>query len=314
MKRVLSIDGGGIRGRIPVMVLAELERRTGKSTASMFDLISGTSTGGILALTLTVPDGGRILAPKYSAKDVEAFYVSDGPKIFGRSVFRKIKTVNGYLDEKYSSEEMIKSLQAYLGESLLSESVTKVLVSGYDLHGRQPFFFKSHKAFRNPAYNFRAWQAALATASAPSYFVPATCWNGQGEQWPLIDGGVFATNTAMCAYAEAKVLWPNEEILVVSLGCGEMVGPYDPKKLGTGELAWIRPLLDIMFQGSSVTVDYQMRQLCPQYYRLQAKLQLASDAMDDASATNLECLRRDAVALIDRETATLDEIAQKLPA
>lgn len=311
MKYILPIDGGGIRGLIPAMILAELERRTGKPAAEMFDLIAGTSTGGILALTLTRRLGNSN-QPMYAAKDIVQFYLKEGPKIFSRSVFRAIFSLNGVLDEKFSSKQLQESLRRYMESSALSDSLSKVLVSAYDLDSQQPFFFKSHKAVTDKSQNFQAWQAALATASAPSYFVPATITGGDGKDYHMIDGGVFATNVSMCAYAEARALWPDEDLCVVSLGTGEVPGQYDYKKLGTGELGWVSPLLNIMFQGSSATVNYQMKQLTVNYYRLQTELKNAKGSMDNASAENLAGLQKDAEVLIAENSTMLDEIASRL--
>src|SRR3954452_14332493 len=82
--RILAIDGGGIRGLIPAVVLADLERRTGRRVAELFDLIAGTSTGGILACALTrpAPDGGQ--GPAFAAADLIGLYESEGPEIFHR--------------------------------------------------------------------------------------------------------------------------------------------------------------------------------------------------------------------------------------
>src|SRR3954464_5298965 len=94
--KVLSIDGGGIRGLIPALVLAEIERRTGRATAELFDLIAGTSTGGILACGLTCPgEGGR---PRHSAEELAELYRTEGPRIFDRSLIRRITTAEGLLD------------------------------------------------------------------------------------------------------------------------------------------------------------------------------------------------------------------------
>lgn len=310
MRYVLSIDGGGIKGLIPVSVLADLEKLTGRPTSSMFDLIAGTSTGGILALTLTTPDMYYGCA-KYSAESVKSFYLSDGPKIFSRSLGRKIFSANGLLDEKYSSKQLTKSLQTYIGDITLGSCLTKILVSAYDLVNRQPFFFKSHKA-SDPHRNFYAWEAALATASAPTYFAPAQVHNLLGESFAMIDGGVFGTNVAMCAYAEAQVLWPGESVTVISLGCGEQVGPYDGQKLSTGEIGWLAPLIDIVFQAPAATVDYQMRQVPCTYYRIQANIKHSSGKMDDASDRNLQNLLKDAAELIEANRPILNEIAGKL--
>lgn len=102
MQKVLSIDGGGIRGIIPAMVLAEIERRTGKTTSELFDLVAGTSTGGILALGLTKPgQGGK---PEYSAKRLIELYETEGRKIFSIPVWHRIHSAAGVAEEKYPED------------------------------------------------------------------------------------------------------------------------------------------------------------------------------------------------------------------
>ena len=91
--RVLSIDGGGIRGIIPALMLGEIERRTNKPIAELFDLIAGTSTGGILALGLTVP--GPDGKPKYCADELVQLYKEEGPRIFHRPTWHRIRSVGG---------------------------------------------------------------------------------------------------------------------------------------------------------------------------------------------------------------------------
>src|ERR687894_1010021 len=100
--KVLSIDGGGIRGIIPAMILAEIEDRTGKRIAEMFDLVAGTSTGGILALGLTKPgQGGKA---EYSAESLIELYETEGGRIFDRTVWHRLHSVGGLAEEKYSSK------------------------------------------------------------------------------------------------------------------------------------------------------------------------------------------------------------------
>src|SRR5215211_5689037 len=98
--KVLAIDGGGIRGLIPALVLAEIERRTGRRIAALFDLIAGTSTGGILACALGRPDA-------MPAERVAAVYVEEGPRIFHRSLLKRITSVEGYLDERYDDRGLV---------------------------------------------------------------------------------------------------------------------------------------------------------------------------------------------------------------
>ncbi len=110
--KVLSIDGGGIRGIIPAMILAEIEDRTGKSVAEMFDLIAGTSTGGILALGLAMPgDGGK---PRYKAEDLIEFYEKEGLRIFSRPARHRIDSLEGIAEERYPSEGIEQVLAGVL--------------------------------------------------------------------------------------------------------------------------------------------------------------------------------------------------------
>ena len=118
MYKVLSIDGGGIRGVIPAVLLSHLEKKTGKSVSEMFDLIVGTSTGGILAAGFTVRNSkGKA---KHSADDMLKLYSDDGRDIFARSTWRGVTSAWGVFDEKYSHEPLEKLLHKYLGNAILS--------------------------------------------------------------------------------------------------------------------------------------------------------------------------------------------------
>src|SRR4051812_1971506 len=239
--KVLSIDGGGIRGLIPALVLAEIERRTGRRTAEMFDLIAGTSTGGVLACALSRRGGdGR---PMYSADDVADLYVSEGPKIFDRSLVKTITSVGGLLDEKYDDAGLNAALEAYLGDARLKEVLADVMLTAYDIHDRFAFFFRSARARTDDEYDFSLRDAARATSAAPTYFEPTEVTDAAGARtYPLIDGGVYAVNPAMCAYAE--VLGGGHELEVLaSLGTGAQTRHYEFDDVrGWGQIEWARPL------------------------------------------------------------------------
>jgi patatin-like phospholipase/acyl hydrolase len=299
--RILSIDGGGIRGIIPALVLAELERRTGRRVAELFDLVAGTSTGGILACALTVP-GAR------PAAEVVDLYRGRGPDIFRRSLWQRIGSAEGLLDEKHDAGALVRALRDELGDARLSDATTGVLVTAYDLVAREPHFFKSWRPDRDAAMV----DVAHATAAAPTYFEPVKL----GAR-SLVDGGVFATNPAMCAYAEAQRLRPGEASYVVSLGTGETTQPIPHERAaGWGLVEWVRPVIDVVFDGVADTVDYQLRHVSPDgdYVRLQTTLDRASDALDDASEKNLRRLEEQAADLIASSGAELDAIARRLTA
>jgi uncharacterized protein len=136
------------------------------------------------------------------------------------------------------------------------------------------------------------------------------------QSWTLVDGGVFATNPAMIAYAELAAAGRREEVdLVVSLGTGSHTRrlPYETVR-GWGRLEWARPLIDVVFDGVADSVDFELEQLLPEgrYVRLQVPLDEASDDLDDASDRNLEALRREGARLVEARGADLDRIAAAL--
>jgi len=167
MKKILSIDGGGIRGIIPSMILNEIEKNTGKKISKIFDLIAGTSTGGILALGLCKPDSQG--EPQYSAENMMELYEKDGQKIFHRSFWRGLSTVGGLTDEKYPHGPIEEVFDEYFSNTTLEMSITNVLISSYDIEHRNPFFFKSWRENVKPV---EMRKAARATSAAPTYFEP----------------------------------------------------------------------------------------------------------------------------------------------
>jgi patatin-like phospholipase/acyl hydrolase len=303
--RVLSIDGGGIRGIVPALVLAEIERRTEKRTASLFDLIAGTSTGGILACALAKPDA-------LPAERLVDLYEQEGPKIFNRTIWQRIHSIEGLADQKYDDDGLEDALNRYLGEARLRDTVTDVLIPSYDTERRRPEFFKSARAREEPDRDFALREVARATASAPTYFEPSHL----GDR-PLIDGGVFAVNPGMCAVAEVMRYSPGAEILLVSLGTGQLTRPfpYDQVK-DWGLVEWARPVIDIVFDGASDVVDYQLTQLLgePRFFRFQTELTSASDDLDDASESNLRALRLTGERLISERERELNQAIAALTA
>jgi patatin-like phospholipase/acyl hydrolase len=309
---VLSIDGGGMRGIIPAVVLAELERLTGRPAASLFHLMAGTSTGGLLTLALAKP--GAAGTPEFQAADLVAVYETEGHRIFSRSLWHRITALDNLIEEKYPSSGLEDVLRQYLGEVRLSEALTDVLIPAYELERRRPFFFRSSRARTRPDHDFLMRVAAEATAAAPAYFEPVKvpAIGSADEYFALIDGGVFANNPAMCAYVEALTTWPAaQDILVVSLGTGDSTRPirYDDAR-GWGLAEWTRPLLGVVFDGVSDTVDYQVAQLG---HEVQDRLRRYwHTAIDDASPENLEALRTLAEDLVAGRRAELEELAARL--
>lgn len=350
--RILSIDGGGIRGLIPAIILDAIETRTAQieiqaaenenrdpdvqegtdgafiPTSELFDLIAGTSTGGILALGLTMPNDVMVppaeRQPAYTAQALAALYREEGNQIFSRSIWHRIRSFGGMADERYPSDGIEEVLEERFQGTRLEHALTDVLIPSYDLENQWPRFFKSVWAQGNPLENFLMRDVARATSAAPTYFEPHRFEGQEPAEASInghlvVDGGIFANHPAMCAFAEARMMHQDAEILLVSLGTGELTRTEEFEDAEDwGALSWVRPLFRIIFDGASDTVDYQLQQLLPgieaerEYYRFQPRLDRGNDDMDDASETNLFVLESVVNEFIEERTDELDALCQRL--
>ncbi|MBD2438925.1 patatin-like phospholipase family protein [Nostoc sp. FACHB-110] len=343
--KILSIDGGGIRGIIPALLLAEIERRTQKPIFSLFDLIAGTSSGGILALGLTKPQLNQPSENEpqaaYSAEDLVQLFLEYGVEIFYEPLFERLlgPIEDIFLQPKYSSNSRTDILSQYFGNAYLENNLKEVFVPSYDLEQRIPIFFTNKlekqdidsKSFRKLTGGFTLLDAALATTATPTYFAPHRIVNAPGNNnlYTLIDGGVFANNPTHLAILEAqlsskktanKVLNP-EDILVVSLGTGSLTSIYLYKEVKNwGLLQWTRPLLNIVFDGGSEVVSGQLERLFEpsvqeaksSYYRFQTFLDSELEEIDNIKLQNTRQLQAIAHRLISEKSQQIDELCSLL--
>ena len=333
LTRILSIDGGGIRGIIPGQILVSLEKKlqeidgnpNGK-IADYFDLISGTSTGGILACLYLCPESDTSNAARFSAEEAVELYMERGDEIFDVSIWQKIKSGAGILDEKYSANELEDALEDYLKDLKLNQLTKPCLITSYDIRRRHAHFFTQHDAHK-ASHNYFVKDVARATSAAPTYFETARVKSMTNITYPLIDGGVFVNNPALCAYSEARNIDFDDsrkkpiakDMVILSLGTGNIDTPYYYNKAKDwGMVQWIKPLIDIMMSGVSETVNYQLMQIFDavekpkQYLRIDPDLGNASREMDDASLENLKALKEAGVASAKKFDKDLTGIAQLL--
>ncbi len=324
LTRILSIDGGGIRGIIPAQILVTLEemlrQRTGRPDVKIgdyFDLIAGTSTGGILTCIYLTPDKLDNQRPRFSSEDAVSLYMEHGGEIFNVPWKKKVMSANGYLDEKYPSEPIESVLDSYFGDLELKQLIKPCLITSYDVYDSKAHFFTQQDARQSEGKNFYVKDVARATAAAPTYFEAALVTSMSGVSYPLIDGGVFANNPSLCSYAEARQwdfgpdkLKPNAaEMMIFSIGNGGSTKMYFPheKVKNWGTLEWIKPLINIMMSGVNQTVDYQLKQIYQavgrpeQYIRIEPTLNNAKSDMDDASSKNLAALKEAGVKATEQE-------------
>lgn len=343
--RILSIDGGGIRGIIPATILAYVEDKIQQMTdnpearlCDYFDFLAGTSTGGILTCAYLCPhaDTGRPMSAAAALK----LYTEHGDEIFALSKARKWRTLFGLFDEKYSITAIERLLKANFGEQTRMKDMLKpCLITSYDIQRRKALFFDQLGARKKKEKNFKVWEVARSTAAAPTYFEPANIQCEMGSDTPLIDGGLFANNPAMCAYIDAhktrfSTIDPDRampdhplcsDMFMLSISTGAVKQAYPYKKMkDKGKLSWIKPIIDIMMSASSETVDYQLQQVfntCQKlqgdqaknnYLRLRPELGTADPAMDNVSAKNLKALHQAGLDYIDENRATLDQLVKRL--
>jgi len=315
-KRILSIDGGGIRGIIPGQVLVAIEARLQERTqnpdariADHFDFFAGTSTGGILTAILLCPAIDKPGRPRFSAKEAVDLYVKNGRKIFSGSLWHSIETLWGILNARYDVKGIEDCLHEYFGDLKLNELLKPCIITSYDIHRRETKFFAQHDpALLGDKANFYVKQVCRATSAAPTYFRTELIQSLSGESYACVDGGVFANNPTLCAYSEVRnsVGSPTaKDMFVVSIGTGSQEKPYDYNKAKNwGEAAWVKPVIDIMMSGAAEVTDFHMQKMFSangnqaNYVRIQpASLGHADPEMDDASDENIQ-------ALLDVGTAT----------
>ena len=309
--KVLAIDGGGIRGIIPAIILAELQKRLGRNLHQVFDLIAGTSTGGIIALGIgTAANVGQ----PYTPGQLVRLYVENGAAIFKKNFFTPAKQL---ISPKYSPDGLEATLARFFQSTEFNTALTPLLISSYDLQSQLPFFFKSHRIAADPSFNWKVAAIARATSAAPTFFPPLHLTKG-AEDYALVDGGVFVNNPAMAAYAEARALYPEfEKVVVLSVGTGDR---HDRITYAAardwGLLGWAKQIVPVFMDSVSEAVDYELK-LIPgcTYHRLQvANLQAGEAEMDNVTPENISHLQATAQAYVeanaDRITAICAELSE----
>lgn len=215
--RILSIDGGGIRGILPAALLADFEHRhlDGQSAGDCFDMISGTSTGGIIALGLSVG---------MPASDILQVYLDHGEAIFPpvRPPFSKLKaglrffrSLSRYQYERKPLEEELRRL---FGDQQLGEARRRLCIPAFDGFTEVHIFKTPHHPDFKLDWQEKIATVALATSAAPTFF--SIYKNGDRR---FADGGVWANNPVMVALVDALTCYDldRRQIHILSLGCGE---------------------------------------------------------------------------------------------
>jgi hypothetical protein len=287
-KRILALDGGGIKGAFAAAFLETIEENTGKRIADHFDLIAGTSTGGIIALGLGLG---------MSAKEISQFYVNDGPRIFGQqnplddlgwlsrnaakigNIWNGSKQITA---PKYDPLQLKKALERAFQSKRLGDSSVRLVIPAYHADKEDVYVFKTrHHARLQMDWKESAVNVALATAAAPTYFQAHPMPSGA----PLMDGGIWANNPAGLAAVEARSVlgWRDDDLYIVRLGCTEEVLniPVD-----SGYAGLLLKSTALFMQGQSRGADgtamllSDHRQEAPRFFPFQPKVPAGKFSLD----------------------------------
>lgn len=242
MRRILCIDGGGIKGVFPASFLATIEDTLDKPVSRFFDLIVGTSTGGIIALGMGLG---------FSARQMLAFYEDSGPKIFcGNGRLRWLRQL---LRAKYEPTALRSALHDVFGKRLIGESSTRLVIPSFNVETGEVHVWKTaHHPRLQRDYRHDAVEVALSTAAAPTYFPTHLTQKGI----PLIDGGVWANNPVAIATVEALGIlgWGASEIQILSLGCTTPPLAINwGRNHSLGIVGWSRKIVDVFMTAQSAS-------------------------------------------------------------
>jgi patatin-like phospholipase/acyl hydrolase len=270
--KILSIDGGGLRGLVPLQIIKHIETITGEEIHKSFDLIAGTSTGGLLACALTFPDFEGIDGDKrkYSLDDIEKIYTKKGSEIFPKT--NKVRNLISWISPKFSPTNLEKILHDYFNDARITNCLRPIFITSYNIHRSKPIFFTTREASSFPEKNSKLVDICRSTSAAPTYF-PSYDFSYGKENIVCIDGGIFMNNPALGSLievvnnSESKFYKKNdklrlEDIFILSLGTGytdQIINSHGSKKWG--KLKWIQPVIDLTMNGPINVIDSQMMAL-----------------------------------------------------
>ena len=263
--RILSLDGGGIRGIITTDLLQRLS--SDKSLGGWLDsvdLIAGTSTGGLLALAL---------AHGVDLQQIRDLYQMKGSKIFDDTWLDNLVDIGQIAGAQYDNKNLERELKSIFGQTTLAQLQKKVLITAFDLDNEDPDAAErtwKPKIFHNFAGSDSdgaepAYKVGLYTSAAPTYFPSVDGY---------VDGGVFANNPSMCALTQTQDTRVRnrpalDDIVLLSLGTGTSLVYIPGKRLDWGFAQWAKPLVSLMLDGISGIADYQCQKILGEkYHRL----------------------------------------------
>lgn len=308
---ILCIDGGGMRGIIPVVLLQNLERAIrangGKADlASYFDLVSGTSTGGLISLALTCESTILHKSLEDGSNQINLTALLDNYMTMGDKIFQANTSIFGLrqiVSDKYTSEGIRSLSQRWFGTAIIGSAKVPTLIMAYDLANGQPQMIRSYADERD----YPVWVAARATSAAPTFFSPCE-YAGK----LLVDGGVVANNPAIYAYFEARKLYPQcTRFHILSFSTGGSYHTMD-KDSTKGLMNWADQISPMFDTAQKRTAEYVLQNLPDvDYVRIDNPLSRPVK-MDETNPSTLRFIKHEAENNALMYDNTLDSFAKLL--
>lgn len=330
-ERILSLSGGGIKGIAELVVLAEIEERTGKSISELFPIITGTSVGGLVAGLLTIPREYGSKEPKYSAKEALEIFKKAAPKIFEKRWYRGIKQV---FQHKYSSKALQDVLEKELASNRLSNSTSRLIIPVTDLEsdGREVKLFDSKDAYSS---HIKTRDVLLATTAAPTYFKAVsnredikdyTHSNKKDISYNYADGGLAANRPMLEVLKRLKqekkarqVADSNSNIFGVSINFNNLIGSYTARTSSKfdGIVGWLSKgkLVDRLLKSSEDAAIEGVKSMLgakDQHIELTIPITKSTGSLDDASPRNIAALEELGRKLIKEKDQELNTLCKQL--
>ena len=303
--RVLSIDGGGLRGVIPLQVIRYIESITGKPIHKIFDVVAGTSTGGLLTCALLVEDtnnriGGQRL---YTLDRIEEIYTVEGKEIFPQ--LDPLERFRSLYRPRFRKEPLEGILEKYFKTRRITDCLLPIFITSYDIKRDKPIYFTTREANLNYYNNSLLKDICRATSAAPTYFSTYEM-NYEQERVHCIDGGIFMNNPSMGVLSEILVNAQSkyyqvdfsgglQDVHLLSIGTGSSIGTLDTSKSKQwGKYQWAKPAVDLAMRGPVETTNYhleiffQLFQCGENYLRLNVLLDDDHIELSDSSDTMIE--------------------------
>lgn len=306
----LSIDGGGIRGILPSMILENIQKRiderfptTRIPLIKLFDVTGGTSTGGLIALALNRPHDRDRELPYFTAAEIVKKYEEYGPKIFSPDMRRYWTSTGGGLYRgKYNRKGLEDFLKECCGDYTLADSLSHLVIPVYDKLRKEGSHFCSDKAAREPENNFDAYAVGLSTTAAPTYFDPYETHSKGGKKIIGVDGGVINNNPSALVLAAARESDANKNLFMLSIGTGRLKEEETTPAKRRSSFSWIpeaitngleiaQMFMEVQPLMKEQEVERTMRAKKYPYYRIQFELPSELMAMDNGTVENIHALK-----------------------